>query len=132
MPYKITSLLLPSLLPFSLSLYFIYIYTMEPLLESPSIKSWLKKVVSTHKKNTKSPGTKRNNKKMSMVNNIFIDVFNVPLYESLQIANTHIAYEDRNTIIGSIPIVVAKCGSFLKDQGESIIINIKDIKSSLG
>ncbi|KAI7890177.1 Rho GTPase activation protein [Mucor mucedo] len=73
---------------------------MEPLLETPSIKSWLKKVVSTNKKNTKSP-----------------DVFSVPLYESLQIANTHIAYEDRNTIIGSIPIVVAKCGSFLKDQG---------------
>lgn len=51
------------------------------------------------------------------------DVFSVPLYESLQIANTHIAYEDRNTIIGSIPIVVAKCGSFLKDQG-SVTLNI--------
>lgn len=46
-----------------------------------------------------------------------LDVFGVPLYKSLQIANTQIAYEDKDTIIGSIPIVVAKCGSFLKDQG---------------
>lgn len=48
-------------------------------------------------------------------------MFSVPLYESLQIANTHIAYEDRNTIIGSVPIVVAKCGSFLKDQGNELL-----------
>lgn len=47
------------------------------------------------------------------------DIFGVPLNESLQIANTSIAYADKNvhTVIGSIPIVVAKCGAFLKDQG---------------
>lgn len=44
-------------------------------------------------------------------------MFGVPLLESLRIANTNIAYEDKNTVIGSIPIVVAKCGSYLKDQG---------------
>ncbi|GAA5795665.1 Rho GTPase activation protein [Helicostylum pulchrum] len=72
---------------------------MEPLLDNYSIKNWLKRVV-VNKKNQKS-----------------LDVFNVPLYESLLLANTQIAYEDRSTIIGYIPIVVAKCGSFLKDQG---------------
>ncbi|CAO3617891.1 unnamed protein product [Mucor hiemalis] len=73
---------------------------MEPLLENTSIKNWIKRVVSTNRKNNKSP-----------------DVFGVPLLESLRIANTNIAYEDKNTVIGSIPIVVAKCGSYLKDQG---------------
>jgi hypothetical protein len=47
----------------------------------------------------------------------------VPLYKSLHVANTQIAYEDKDTIIGSIPIVVAKCGSFLKDQGRYYLVD---------
>jgi hypothetical protein len=47
----------------------------------------------------------------------YLDVFGVPLYQSLRVASTSIAYEDKDTVIGTIPIIVAKCGSFLKDQG---------------
>lgn len=46
-----------------------------------------------------------------------VEVFGAPLYQSLQVAYTYIAYEEKDTVIGYIPIVVAKCGSFLKDQG---------------
>lgn len=43
-----------------------------------------------------------------------------------------IAYEDKDFIIGTIPIIVAKCGAYLKDQGMYLwymaymqIINLK-------
>lgn len=51
------------------------------------------------------------------------DVFGVPLYQSLQVANTLIAYEDKDSIIGTIPIIVAKCGAYLKDQGIVCLCN---------
>ncbi|RCI02019.1 hypothetical protein CU098_011979, partial [Rhizopus stolonifer] len=67
---------------------------------NPSIKSWLRKAIISHHK-----------KKPSQ------NVFGVTLLQSLQIANTPIAYENKETVIGIIPIIVAKCGSYLKDQG---------------
>ncbi|CAO3607954.1 unnamed protein product [Mucor fragilis] len=72
---------------------------MEISVNNPSIKNWLRRVMHTEK-NTKAP-----------------DVFGVPLYQSLQVAQTMIAYEDKDFIIGTIPIIVAKCGAYLKDQG---------------
>ncbi|KAG1050283.1 hypothetical protein G6F43_007430 [Rhizopus delemar] len=48
-------------------------------------------------------------------------VFGVPLTESIQYAKTNIGYVDddglKHSKAGSIPIVVAKCGSFLKKNG---------------
>ncbi|KAI8974413.1 Rho GTPase activation protein, partial [Pilobolus umbonatus] len=61
-----------------------------------SLKTWLRKVLNKKNKPT---------------------VFGVSLTDSLHIAHISIAYETKETIIGSIPIIVAKCGAYLKDQG---------------
>jgi hypothetical protein len=51
-------------------------------------------------------------------------VFGIPLENSLQNAKATIGYVDNNIqYIGFIPIIVAKCGSFLKDQGLYKVIN---------
>jgi hypothetical protein len=43
----------------------------------------------------------------------------VPLQQSLHCARAAIAYVDNDVqYVGFIPVIVAKCGSFLKDQGE--------------
>ncbi|KAF7723777.1 hypothetical protein EC973_001690 [Apophysomyces ossiformis] len=45
-------------------------------------------------------------------------VFGVPLEDSVRCARAAIAYVDNDVqYVGFIPIIVAKCGSFLKDQG---------------
>jgi hypothetical protein len=46
-------------------------------------------------------------------------IFGVPLEESVQNAKATIGYADNGVqYIGFIPVIVAKCGSFLKDQGK--------------
>lgn len=46
-------------------------------------------------------------------------IFGVPLQESLKCARAAIAYVDNDVqYVGFIPVIVAKCGSFLKDQGK--------------
>ncbi|KAI8373852.1 Rho GTPase activation protein [Blakeslea trispora] len=77
---------------------------METSIETSPIKNWLKKVITSAKK---SHHYDQNSS----------DVFGVSLAKSLQVANTPIAYESKDIVIGLIPIIVAKCGSFLKDQG---------------
>ncbi|KAI9251213.1 Rho GTPase activation protein, partial [Sporodiniella umbellata] len=51
-------------------------------------------------------------------------VFGVPLTSSIRYAKTSVGYVDEDGVkhsrAGSIPIVVAKCGSFLKQQGTDI------------
>ncbi|KAG0170681.1 hypothetical protein DFQ28_005702 [Apophysomyces sp. BC1034] len=67
-------------------------------------KSWWKKV--THTK--QSHHQKQDH----------AQVFGVPLEESVRCARAAIAYVDNDVqYVGFIPIIVAKCGSFLKDQG---------------
>lgn len=40
------------------------------------------------------------------------------LYDSVNLARAAIAYVDNDVqYVGFIPVIVAKCGSFLKDQG---------------
>ncbi|KAI8378999.1 Rho GTPase activation protein [Blakeslea trispora] len=69
------------------------------------IKSWWKKV--THNANTLKPTQKQDDQ-----------IFGVPLEESLRCARAAIAYVDNDIqYVGFIPVIVAKCGSFLKDQG---------------
>ena len=47
-------------------------------------------------------------------------IFGVPLHESIKYANVAISLTDadgRSFIYGYVPIVVAKCGVFLKEKG---------------
>jgi hypothetical protein len=49
------------------------------------------------------------------------DIFGVPLQKSINYANVAISLNDENGepfVYGYIPIVVAKCGVFLKEKGE--------------
>ncbi|KAF1803586.1 Rho GTPase activation protein [Mucor lusitanicus] len=69
------------------------------------IKSWWKKV--THNSNNKPTSQKQDDQ-----------IFGVPLQDSLKSARAAIAYVDNDVqYVGFIPVIVAKCGSFLKDQG---------------
>ncbi|KAL7331249.1 GTPase activating protein (GAP) for Rho1p [Mucor circinelloides] len=69
------------------------------------IKSWWKKV--THNSNNKPISQKQDDQ-----------IFGVPLQDSLKCARAAIAYVDNDVqYVGFIPVIVAKCGSFLKDQG---------------
>ncbi|EIE88457.1 hypothetical protein G6F46_007272 [Rhizopus delemar] len=69
-----------------------------------SIKSWWKKFTHLNKQTTPKE--------------VEDHVFGIPLENSLQNAKATIGYVDNNIqYIGFIPIIVAKCGSFLKDQG---------------
>ncbi|OBZ89855.1 Rho-GTPase-activating protein 5 [Choanephora cucurbitarum] len=77
---------------------------METSIETSPVRNWLKKMMASTKKH-------------NPYDQPSLDVFGVPLVQSLQIANTPIAYESKEIVIGLIPIIVAKCGSFLKDQG---------------
>ncbi|KAI8092243.1 Rho GTPase activation protein [Gilbertella persicaria] len=73
------------------------------------IKSWWKKV--THNSNSNKPKIKN----LSLLDD---QIFGVPLEESLRCARAAIAYVDNDIqYVGFIPVIVAKCGSFLKDQG---------------
>lgn len=47
-------------------------------------------------------------------------VFGAPLSESIMYAHSSISYIDSNTerrCYGVIPTIIAKCGSFLKEEG---------------
>ncbi|ORE11077.1 Rho GTPase activation protein [Rhizopus microsporus var. microsporus] len=69
-----------------------------------SIKSWWKKF--THLS------------KQVIPKEVEDHIFGVPLEESVQNAKATIGYADNGIqYIGFIPVIVAKCGSFLKDQG---------------
>ncbi|CAO3624329.1 unnamed protein product [Mucor hiemalis] len=70
-----------------------------------SIKSWWKKV--THNSNNKPVSLKQDDQ-----------IFGVPLQDSLKCASAAIAYVDNDVqYVGLIPLIVAKCGSYLKGQG---------------
>ncbi|KAI8973519.1 Rho GTPase activation protein [Mycotypha africana] len=80
-----------------------------PIKDTP-IRSWWKKV--TH--------NSANNKQVSSQKQVYAEdqVFGVPLEDSLKCARAAIAYVDNDVqYVGFIPVIVAKCGSFLKDQG---------------
>lgn len=50
-------------------------------------------------------------------------IFNVPLSESILYANVAISLtneEGESFIYGYVPIIVAKCGVFLKEKGEVV------------
>lgn len=54
-------------------------------------------------------------------------IFGVPLQESIRYANVAISLTDgegKSFVYGYVPIVVAKCGVFLKEKGQSISISI--------
>lgn len=58
---------------------------------------------------------------LPLYNHVGKGVFGVPLAESIQYAHATISYIDDRTgkqCFGRIPIVVAKCGSFLKEEGK--------------
>ncbi|KAI7901869.1 Rho GTPase activation protein [Cokeromyces recurvatus] len=70
------------------------------------IKSWWRKV--THNSNNKPTSSQKQEDQ----------IFGVPLQDSLRCARAAIAYVDNDIqYVGFIPVIVAKCGSFLKDQG---------------
>ena len=53
-------------------------------------------------------------------------IFGIPLQESIRYANVAISLhndEGQSYIYGYVPIVVAKCGVFLKEKGESALCN---------
>ena len=62
----------------------------------------------------------------TMLTNLTVDIspgiFGVPLAESIRYANVAISLtneQGESFIYGYVPIVVAKCGVFLKEKGES-------------
>ncbi|KAI7868938.1 Rho GTPase activation protein [Spinellus fusiger] len=69
-----------------------------------SIKNWWKKLTL---------------KKKNIPKTECVEVFGVSLKDSLERARAAIVYSenDSQTVVGYVPIIVAKCGSFLKDQG---------------
>ncbi|CAO3703763.1 unnamed protein product [Rhizopus stolonifer] len=68
-----------------------------------SIKSWWKKFTHLNKNSTPKEED---------------HIFGIPLESSLQNAKATIGYADDNIYyVGFVPIIVAKCGSYLKDQG---------------
>ena len=55
-------------------------------------------------------------------------IFGVPLQESIRYANVAISLTDANgksSIYGYVPIVVAKCGVFLKEKGQSMSPDVR-------
>ncbi len=55
-----------------------------------------------------------------------VGIFGVPLQSSIKYANVAISLADekgQSYIYGYVPIVVAKCGVFLKEKGESPLSN---------
>lgn len=55
-------------------------------------------------------------------------IFGVPLWQSIEYANVAISLTDANGnsfIYGYVPIVVAKCGVFLKEKGACTLTSIR-------
>ncbi|KAI9282232.1 Rho GTPase activation protein [Sporodiniella umbellata] len=83
-----------------------------------SIKSWWKRF--THMNRNSAP--KEGNTLAATAAATAIEeedhIFGIPLENSLQNAKATIGYADDNVYyVGFVPVIVAKCGSFLKDQG---------------
>ncbi|KAG2185994.1 hypothetical protein INT43_002432 [Umbelopsis isabellina] len=69
---------------------------------SSTFRSWWRKVTNSSQQPSQQQTT----------------VFGVPLTQSIQYAHAAIAYVDCDVqYVGFVPCIVAKCGSFLKDQG---------------
>ncbi|SAL99719.1 hypothetical protein [Absidia glauca] len=76
------------------------------------VRSWWKKVTAAH--------PKAQNFKEMKVPSVERGVFGIPLEESLDYAHSTISYIDDYTgsqCYGVVPTIVAKCGSFLKEEG---------------
>ncbi|CAO3598125.1 unnamed protein product [Absidia cylindrospora] len=74
------------------------------------VKAWWKKVIATAKVNKLSLSTDKT-------------VFGLPLSHSIQYAHTTISYRDEITntpCMAIIPTIIAKCGSYLKEEGLQI------------
>ena len=55
-------------------------------------------------------------------------IFGVPLHVSIRYANVAISLTNESGesyIYGYVPIVVAKCGVFLKEKGKVLLLSIK-------
>lgn len=80
-----------------------------------ALRTWWKKVTATY--------PKASSFKTMQVPVVGKGVFGVPLAESIQYAHATISYIDDRTskqCFGRIPIVVAKCGSFLKEEALTV------------
>lgn len=96
------------------------------------IKSWWKKV--TNNPISKPVSQKQGNKKereressnfLKYIHEKKDQIFGVPLQDSLRCARAAIAYVDNDVqYCGFIPVIVAKCGSYLKDQGKYIYVKV--------
>ncbi|KAI8093264.1 Rho GTPase activation protein [Halteromyces radiatus] len=76
------------------------------------VRGWWKKVTAAH--------PKAENFKDMKVPSVDKGVFGIPLTQSLEYAYSSISYIDDHTgsqCYGIIPTIVAKCGSFLKEEG---------------
>ncbi|CAO3622619.1 unnamed protein product [Cunninghamella blakesleeana] len=79
------------------------------------IRSWWKKVTAAH--------PKAQNFKDMKVLSVDNGVFGIPLHISVKYASSSISYIDDHTGVqcyGVIPTVIAKCGSFLKEDGLNV------------
>ncbi|KAG2227214.1 hypothetical protein INT45_008458 [Circinella minor] len=89
--------------------------TTPTLVKKRSFGSWLRRVASGGTGNTRRVGPVDSNNKNSK------GVYGVPLCESICYARSTVGYVDEEAIkhrrAGIIPLVVAKCGSFLKAHG---------------
>ncbi|ORZ10396.1 Rho GTPase activation protein [Absidia repens] len=76
------------------------------------VRGWWKKVTAAH--------PKAENFKDMKVPSVDKGVFGIPLAQSLEYAHSSISYIDDHTgsqCYGLVPTIVAKCGSFLKEEG---------------
>ena len=58
-------------------------------------------------------------------------IFGVPLHESIKYANVAISLTNdkgESYIYGYVPIVIAKCGVFLKEKGEAFHVHVIQYK----
>lgn len=98
------------------SIYLFYAYTYTHIHILSLSLSLFKHMISSHRMaNHVLQST------LSLYNHVGKGVFGVPLAESIQYAHATISYIDDRTskqCFGRIPIVVAKCGSFLKEEGK--------------
>lgn len=94
--------------------------------QKTQIKAWWKKAKINNPNFQELQMSAVGNIKLSEIDNIIqlnnIDrgVFGISLLESVQYAHSRISYiHDKTGDIcnGYIPIIIAKCGAFLKDQG---------------
>ncbi|KAG0176829.1 hypothetical protein DFQ28_006809 [Apophysomyces sp. BC1034] len=93
-------------------------FEIPGVLSSPQkalVRAWWKKVTAAN--------PKADDFKVMKLPVVDGGVFGLPLSESLRYAHSSISYIDDRTGIqcfGVIPIVVAKCGSFLKEEGLTV------------